>query len=82
MLRLSDCGMILVISAIVTASEWEEPTLGLLDERTGNDDEVVGRIVRAGGLGFLDDDEWRCSRWRKLGRLGMVFVGAGDSSDS
>lgn len=48
--------MILVISETVTASECEEPTLGLLEDRTGSDEEVVGRIVRAGGFGFLPDE--------------------------
>lgn len=61
MLRLSAWGITLVISAIVTASEWDEPSLGLLEERTGREDDVEGRMVRAGGLGFLAD-EWMCSR--------------------
>ena len=63
---------------MAVASEWDEPGLGLLEERMGKEDEVVGRIVSAGGFGFFDEDEWICNRCKKLGRLGGVVFGVVD----
>ena len=70
---LNDCGMMLVISAMVAASEREEPVPLTDVEGGGREDELVGRMVRVGVAFFLFPDVCGCSLWKIDGLLGGVL---------
>lgn len=67
-------GMMLVISAIVAASEWDEPARLAAVVRGGREDEVVGRMVRFGVVLNLLPEVWIWSLCRIEGRFGAVEV--------
>lgn len=69
-----DCGMIWVISAMVAASEWEEPGRLTLVDRGGTEEGIDGLMVRSGAALDRFPDEWMCRRCSIEARLEVPGV--------